>query len=137
MHLALAHTSKFSVRGSGRTAHEEAFDREWKGDLCVLGRRFFSGKLGAPLEPGLWAGGGAQQMLFVIGVCGLVVLNTRTSILLELSFEFSSRETFVECLLSKGVLGGSHVKSPRLDDIAGIALPLRISCADTPRIFSN
>ena len=29
--------SRFSVRASGRTAHEEAFDSEWKGDLCIFG----------------------------------------------------------------------------------------------------
>ena len=28
---------RFSVRASGRTAYEEAFDSEWRGDLCVLG----------------------------------------------------------------------------------------------------
>ena len=25
------------MRASGRTAHEEAFDSEWKGDLCIFG----------------------------------------------------------------------------------------------------
>ena len=29
--------SRFSVRASGRTAREEAFDSEWKGDLCIFG----------------------------------------------------------------------------------------------------
>ena len=28
--------NRFSVRVIGRTAHEEAFDSEWKGDLCVM-----------------------------------------------------------------------------------------------------
>ena len=29
--------SRVSARASGRTAHEEALDSEWKGDLCIFG----------------------------------------------------------------------------------------------------
>ena len=31
--------NRFSIRVSCRTAHEEAFDSEWKGDVCALGEK--------------------------------------------------------------------------------------------------
>ena len=82
---------RFLVRVSGRTAYDEAFDSEWQ----VFEETTLFRKLTATLESWLRVGGGAKQMLFGIAVCGLVVLNKQTNILLELSLEFSSRETFV------------------------------------------
>ena len=87
--------NKFSVH-----VGEEAFDSEWKRDLCVVGQKIllqeaesYTGamvmggrrsKAVAVWHRGLWLGRGEQT----------------TSILLELSLNFSSRETCVDCLLN-------------------------------------
>ena len=67
-------------------------------EICALLEKQFSEKLRGTPERWLWVAGGATQTVFSTVTCGLVVLNKQTSTLSEPRLEFSSRETFVDCL---------------------------------------
>ena len=75
--------SRLTTRASARTAYEEAFDSEWKGDLCVFGTTIFfqvaESKTGALVKGrrrreadvtwhrGLWLGRAEQTNEHVVG----------------------------------------------------------------------
>ena len=85
--------NRFSVRVSGRTAYEKAFDSEWEGNLCVFGETILFWE--AASYKGALVLGRRRRTTDAVWHHGLWLCRAekQTNIFLTLGLEFSSRET--------------------------------------------